>query len=82
MMILPPPPLLLQHHLQGLSDPRRVSISLPDLRGSSNPLRFTIIMYYHASNVPTRYPFFQVLSIVVYPKVSSFWREHHSKCEF
>ena len=47
-MTLPPPPLLLQRHLRVLSDHRRVSISLPDLRGSSNPLRFTIVMYYHA----------------------------------
>lgn len=47
-MTLPPPPLLLQRHLRVLSDHRRVSISLPDLRGSSNPLRFTIIIYYHA----------------------------------
>ena len=51
-MTLPLPPLLLQRHLRVLSDHRRVSISLPDLRGSSNPLRFTIIMYYHAFMFP------------------------------
>ena len=51
-MTLPLPPLLLQRHLRVLSDHRRVSISLPDLRGSSIPLRFTIIMYYHAFMFP------------------------------
>ena len=65
MMILPPPPLLLQRHLRVLSDHRRVSISLPDLRGSSNPLRFTIVIYYHAFRVSACYPFFRILSIVV-----------------